>query len=326
MSRPEKRALILGISGQDGAYLSRLLLDKGYAVHGTSRDADMASFENLLALGIRDAVGLMSVSPTDFRGVLRAIERTEPSEIYNLSGQSSVGLSFHQPAETIESIAIGTLNVLESIRTVDRSIRFYNAGTGECFGDTGGRAADEGMAFRPRSPYAVAKAAAHWEVANYRESYDLFACSGVLFNHESPLRPRRFVTRKIISAAARIARGASETLTLGNLSICRDWGWAPEYVEAMWLMLRQDTADDYVIATGEAHSLEAFVDAAFGHFGLAWRDHVEIDQGLFRPSDIARGFGDPAKAADKLGWRAVARMPDVVTRMAEAEAKAGEQP
>ncbi len=313
------RALIFGVSGQDGAYLGRLLLDKGYTVHGTSRDADMASFENLVALGIRDRVELTSAAPADFRSVLRVIERTQPTEIYNLSGQSSVGLSFDQPAETIESIAIGTLNMLETIRTVDRSIRFYNAGTGECYGDTGGRAADEGMAFRPRSPYAVAKAAAHWEVANYRESYDLFACSGVLFNHESPLRPPRFVTRKIVSAAARIANGAGETLMLGDLSICRDWGWAPEYVEAMWRMLQQGTPDDYVIATGEAHSLEAFVDAAFSHFGLTWRDHVEIDKRLFRPSDISSGFGNAAKAADALGWRAEARMPEVVTRMAEAE-------
>ncbi len=177
------RALIFGVSGQDGAYLGRLLLDKGYTVHGTSRDADMASFENLMALGIRDRVELMSAAPTDFRSVLRVIERTQPTEIYNLSGQSSVGLSFSQPAETIESIAIGTLNMLETIRTVDRSIRFYNAGTGECYGDTGSRPADESMAFRPLSPYAVAKAAAHWEVANYRESYDLFDCSGVMFNH-----------------------------------------------------------------------------------------------------------------------------------------------
>jgi GDPmannose 4,6-dehydratase len=322
MGAGKNRALIFGISGQDGAYLSRLLLEKGYQVFGTSRDADIASFAGLAALGVRERVSLLSAAPTDFRSVLQVITRVEPTEFYNLSGQSSVGLSFQQPVETLESITVGTLNILEAIRSVGRSIRLYNAGSGECFGDTGGKAADESTAFHPRSPYAVAKSAAIWEVVNYRESYGLFACSGILFNHESPLRPKRFVTRKVVSAAARIARGEQEKLVLGDVSIRRDWGWAPEYVEAMWRMLQQDTPDDFVVATGEAHSLEDFVAAAFAYFDRDWRDHVEIDKGLFRPSEIACGFGNAAKAAETLGWRAEARMPEVVRRMAEAEAEA----
>ena len=319
MTEPSKTALIFGISGQDGGYLAELLLGQGYVVHGTSRDAELSPFANLKALGIRDRVTLHSAALTDFRSVVQCISRVSPDEIYNLGGQSSVGLSFQQPVETLDSISTGTLNMLEAIRFLDRPVRFYNAGSGESFGDTGGRAADETTAFRPRSPYGVAKAAAFWEVANYREAYALFACSGVLFNHESPLRPARFVTRKIVSAAARIANGSGETLYLGNLSIRRDWGWAPEYVEAMWLMMQQDSADDYVIATGEVNSLEDFTAAAFAHFGLSWRDHVETDERLFRPTDIACGFGDAAKAAAVLGWRAETRMADVVRRMAEAE-------
>ena len=316
---PARTALIFGVSGQDGAYLARLLLDRGYAVHGASRDAELSGFGNLAALGIRGKIAAHSAMPTDFRSVFQVVRRVAPDEIYNLSGQSSVGLSFAQPAATLESIVIGTLNILEVIRTLDRPIRFYNAGSGECFGDTDGAAADENTAFRPRSPYAVAKAAATWQVANYREAYGLHACSGILFNHESPLRPERFVTRKIVAAAARIAAGDTAKLILGNLAIHRDWGWAPEYVEAMWLMLQQDAPGDFVIATGEPHSLEEFVAAAFAHFDLSWRDHVEIDERFFRPSDIALGFGDAAKAAKILGWRAKTTMPGVVTRMAKAE-------
>ncbi len=312
-------ALIFGVSGQDGAYLAQLLLNKGYAVHGASRDAELSGFANLAALGIGGQVTVHSAMPTDFRSIFQVVSKVAPDEIYNLSGQSSVGLSFAQPAATLESIVIGTLNILEVIRTLDRPIRFYNAGSGECFGDTDGTAAIETTAFRPRSPYAVAKAAATWQVANYREAYGLHACSGILFNHESPLRPERFVTRKIVAAAARIAAGDRDKLTLGNLAIHRDWGWAPEYVEAMWLMLQQDAADDFVIATGKAHSLEEFVDAAFAHFDLSWRDHVVIDEAFFRPTDIALGFGDAAKAAEILGWRAKTTMTGVVTRMAEAE-------
>ena len=310
-----KQALICGISGQDGAYLAQLLLDKGYAVCGTSRDGQMSSFQNLLRLEIRDRVKIESMALTDFRSVLQVLTKIQPDEIYNLAGQSSVGLSFNQPVETLESIATGTLNLLEAIRFIGAPIKFYNAGSGECFGDTGDRPADEMSAFRPRSPYAVAKAAAFWEVANYREAYNLFACSGILFNHESPLRPERFVTQKIIAAARRIAAGDLTPLKLGNLAVKRDWGWAPEYVEAMYLMLQQEQPEDFVIATGVSHTLEAFVNTAFAAVGLDWKDHVEIDRTLFRPTDLAGGLGHPTKARMKLGWQARYHMPEIVKMM-----------
>jgi GDPmannose 4,6-dehydratase len=256
---------------------------------------------------------------TDFRSVLQVITKTSPDEVYNLAGQSSVALSFQQPVETLESIATGTLNVLESIRFVDRPIRFYNAGSGECFGDTGGVAASEDTPFRPVSPYAVAKAAAYWEVANYRAAYGLFACSGILYNHESPLRPERFVTRKIVAAACRIADGSTEKLHLGNLDIERDWGWAPEYVEAMWMMLQQTEPRDFVIATGSRNKLADFVELAFREVGLNWNDHVELDSSFLRPTDLRRGFGDPSLAASVLGWKAKNHMPDVVRMMVAGE-------
>jgi GDPmannose 4,6-dehydratase len=313
-----KKALICGVSGQDGAYLARLLLDKGYAVHGSSRDAQMSSFRNLARLGVVGKVNLESVAVNDFRSVLQALMKIQPDEIYNLSGQSSVGLSFQQPVETLESISVGTLNFLEAIRFAGRPIRFYNAGSSECFGDIRD-VADESTPFAPRSPYAVAKSAAFWEVANYREAYGLYACSGVLFNHESPLRPERFVTKKIVAAAARIAAGGREKLRLGNIAIRRDWGWAPEYVEAMWRMLQQEKPEDFVIATGESHSLEEFVDAAFAVVNLDWRDHVVQDPGLLRPTELSAGRGNPARALTGLGWKARHRMRDVVRMMMEAE-------
>ncbi|MCS6791575.1 MAG: GDP-mannose 4,6-dehydratase [Oscillatoriaceae bacterium SKYG93] len=313
-----KKALICGISGQDGAYLAKLLLSKGYIVCGTSRDAEISSFRNLLRLGIREEVKLESMSLTDFRSVLQVLTKIQPDEVYNLAGQSSVGLSFEQPVETLESIATGTLNLLEAIRFTGGHVKLYNAGSSECFGDTGDKAADENTPFRPRSPYAVAKAAAFWEVANYREAYGLFACSGILYNHESPLRPERFVTQKIVAAACRIARGSKEKLHLGDISVKRDWGWAPEYVEAMYLMLQQEQPDDYVIATGESHSLEEFVATAFSYVGLDWREHVVTDTSLYRPTDIACGRGNPAKAKEKLGWQAKYKMHDVVRMMIEA--------
>jgi len=314
-----RRALICGVSGQDGAYLARMLLTRGYEVFGTSRDAQISSFTNLRRVGVHGRVHVESMAPTDFRSVLQALRKTQPDEIYNLSGQSSVGLSFQQPVETLESISLGTLNILEAIRFVDKPIRLYNAGSSECFGDSGGEAATEDTPFRPRSPYAVAKAAAFWEVANYREAYSIYACSGILYNHESPLRPERFVTRKIIATACRIASGSSETLHLGNVEIERDWGWAPEYVDAMWRMLQLDEPQDLVIATGEANSLKSFVKAAFRELGLDWRDHVKLDPAFLRPTDIARGVGNPARAAKELGWRAQYRMKDVVRMMIEGE-------
>ncbi len=314
-----KRALIFGISGQDGAYLAQLLLAKGYQVIGASRDAELSSFTNLSRLGIRDQVTCLSAAINDFRSTLSAIAQAEPDEIYNLAGQSSVGLSFQQPAETHESINLGTLNLLEALRFVGRPIRFYNASSSECFGDTGAAPATELTPFRPRSPYAVAKAAAFWQVANYREAYDLFACSGILFNHESPLRPARFVTRKIIASACRIAAGSGETLSIGNTDIIRDWGWAPEYVDAMWRMLQQEQPDDYVIATGHSCSLNDFIAETFAALNLDWRDHVRVDPSLFRPTDLPRSQADPGKAAERLDWRATQRVPDIVRAMIAAE-------
>ncbi|AFW95332.1 GDP-mannose 4,6-dehydratase [Anabaena sp. 90] len=313
-----KKALICGVSGQDGAYLAQLLLKQGYTVCGTSRDAQISPFQNLVHLGIKDQVKLESMSLTDFRSVLQVLTKIQPDEVYNLAGQTSVGLSFGQPVETLESIATGTLNLLEAIRFLGATIKLYNAGSSECFGDTGNVAAAENTPFRPRSPYAVAKAAAFWEVANYREAYGLFACSGILFNHESPLRPERFVTQKIIATACRIAQGSKEKLYLGNMSIQRDWGWAQEYVEAMYLMLQQSQPDDYVIATGESTSLEDFVAAAFVSVNLDWHDHVVVDSNLFRPTDLAVGKGNPSKAKNQLGWEARYKMQDVVKMMVDA--------
>ncbi|MBF2085623.1 GDP-mannose 4,6-dehydratase [Thermoleptolyngbya sp. C42_A2020_037] len=313
-----KTALICGISGQDGAYLARFLLEKGYEVHGTSRDAQVSSFKNLDRLGIRDRLVLHSMALNDFRSVLQVIHRVKPDEIYNLAGQTSVGLSFEQPVETMESITLGTLNLLEAIRFVNAPIKFYNAGSSECFGNTGDRTADETTAFSPRSPYAIAKAAAHWQVANYREAYNLFACSGILFNHESPLRPRRFVTQKVVTTAIEISKGRAERLYLGDISIRRDWGWAAEYVEAMYLMLQAPQPEDYVIATGETHCLENFVTEVFSYVGLDWTAYVEVDKSLFRPSEIAVNRGSPQKAHEKLGWRAQKKMKDVARGMVDA--------
>ena len=314
-----KKTLICGVSGQDGAYLARHLLQEGYDVFGTSRDAQMPGFGNLQLLGIRDQVETLSMAPTDFRSVLQAVKRVEPDEIYNFAGQSSVGLSFEQPVETLESISVGTLNLLESIRFLGSNTRLYNAGSSECFGNARDVPCDEDTPFRPRSPYAVAKSAAHWQVANYREAYGIFACSGILFNHESPLRPERFVTRKVVSAATRIANGSKERLLVGDLDIQRDWGWAPEYVVAMWKMLQQKDPADFVVATGETHRLREFVQAAFDFFGLDWSNHVDSDPSLFRPSELMKGQANPQRAAKVLQWTAKTRMPEVVCRMCAVE-------
>lgn len=309
------KALICGVGGQDGAYLAQLLLEKGYTVWGTSRDAQISSFSNLRVLGIEGRVNYCSMAPTDFRSVLNALVRSEPDEVYFLSGQSSVGLSFEQPVETLESIAVGTLNILEAIRFLGGRIRLYHASSSECFGDVGQTAANELTPFRPRSPYAVAKASAHWMVANYRESYGLFAVSGILFNHESILRHRRFVTRKIVDGAMRIAAGSGDKLSLGRLDVVRDWGWAPEYVDVMWRMLQQEHAEDFVIATGVPSSLQDFVTEVFAAFDLDAQEHVVSDAALLRPSDISWSLGDPTRAERLLGWRAQTRMPDLARRL-----------
>jgi GDPmannose 4,6-dehydratase len=312
-----KTALICGVGGQDGSYLAQLLLSKGYAVWGTSRDAQGSAFGNLRKLGVFGQVNMLSMVPEDFRSVFMAVKQSAADEIYYLAGQSSVGLSFQQPAESIQSAVIGTLNLLEACRMFDREIRLYHAGSSECFGDTRGTPANEKTPFNPRSPYAVAKASAFWLVNNYREAYRLFACTGILFNHESPLRPGHFVTQKIVTAACRIANGSQEILELGRMDIARDWGWAPEYVEAMWMMLQRDQPEDFVIATGATHTLEDFARLAFAEFGLNWQDHVRQSEALFRPTDLLISRADPSEAHGKLGWQAKICMPDVIKKMIE---------
>ncbi|TKC56953.1 GDP-mannose 4,6-dehydratase [Pedobacter hiemivivus] len=313
-----KTALICGVSGQDGAYLSKLLLDKGYQVYGGSRDAQSSNFENLNRLGVLELVKLVSISVHDFRSVLQVIMKVKPDEIYNLAGQSSVALSFEQPVETLESISVGTLSLLEAIRFSGLPIKLYNAGSSECFGNAI-EAVDENTAFRPRSPYGVAKATAFWEVANYREAYKIFACTGILFNHESPLRKERFVTKKIIAAACRIAKGSNERLVLGNINIWRDWGWAPEYVEAMWLMLQQSEPEDFVIATGETISLKDFIIIAFEYLNLDWTKYVSFDDSLFRPTDIEKGLANPQKANNKLKWKAKIKSRNLIELLIDSE-------
>ncbi len=315
-----KKALILGVSGQDGAYLAQLLLSKGYDVHGTSRDVESRSFAGLNKLNIKEQVILHSASIIDFRNLLQVITAVEPDEIYNLAGQSSVGLSFEQPMETMESIAVGTLQILEVIRFLGMPIRLYNAGSSECFGDVGeGGASDEKSTFKPRSPYAAAKAASFWATANYREAYKIFTCSGILFNHESSLRPERFVTRKIISTAVRIANGSKEKLKLGNIDIWRDWGYAPDYVEAMWLMLQEEKAQDFVIATGQANSLRDFINIIFSKLDLDLSDYVEHDSLLFRPSDLIYSCGNPTRAREILAWKPSINFDEMIEKLVKEE-------
>jgi len=316
-----RTALICGISGQDGAYLARHLLGLGYRVVGTSRDAQASRFDGLAQLGIRDRVEVVSMSLVDFRSVLQTVARHEPDEIYNLAGQTSVGLSFDQPVETFESIVIGTVNLLEVVRMLGRSIRLYNAGSSEMFGDTAGVPAREDTALRPCSPYGIAKATSFWQVDHYRRAYGMAACTGILFNHESPLRPERFVTQKIVAAACRIAAGEQRSVALGDLSIRRDWGWAPEYVVAMHMMLDREAPEDFVIATGKTSSLEQFVAAVFSAVGLDWRRHVTHDASLTRPSELGCGKADPSRAAERLGWVATSTMADVARLMVEARSQ-----
>jgi GDPmannose 4,6-dehydratase len=313
-----KRALIFGICGQDGVYLARLLRDQGYEVHGTSRDKEMANTSGLRRMGVYDDVTVHSAALLDFRSVLQVIGDVRPDEVYNLAGQSSVGLSFAQPVETFEGIILGTLNILECIRFLKLPARFYNATSGEVFGNTE-TPADETTPFRPRSPYGVAKSTAFWTVANYRESYGIFACSGILFNHESPLRPSRFVTQKIVRGAVDISERLTDKLTLGNLDVSRDWGWAPDYVDAMARMLKRDEPDDYVVATGRSSTLTGFVDAVFDCLGLKSAQHIETTADLMRPTDIRVSVGDPSKAKAKLDWSAGIQMPQLVNRLVDAE-------
>jgi GDPmannose 4,6-dehydratase len=314
-----KRALICGVSGQDGAYLVKLLLSKGYEVWGTSRDAVASNFNNLHYLNVNEEVKKITMIIEDFRSVFQALKISKPDEVYHFAGQSSVGMSFNHPIETIQSITIGTINLLEACRMMDFNIRIYHAGSSECFGDTKGKDANEKTPFNPRSPYAVAKSSACWLVSNYREAYGLWACNGLLFNHESPLRKNRFVTKKIIETAVRISKGSNEKLILGDLCVSRDWGWAPEYVEAMWKMLQYKDPTDFVIATGETNTLESFVISSFNTLGLDWRDHVEQSESLIRPSELSTGKADPSFAETELNWKAKNKMDEVIKNMINAE-------
>jgi GDPmannose 4,6-dehydratase len=316
-----KTAIICGISGQDGAYLAKLLLSKGYIVVGTSRDSTITPMNNLHRLGIFDSVKVLSMASGDFGSVQNVIRNVNPDEIYYLAGQSSVGLSFDQPIEVMQSVAMSALNILEAIKFLGKSIKFYNAGTGECYGNCLDEPASELTPFNPQSPYAIAKVTAYHLVENYRLAYGLFACTGILFNHESPLRPERFVSQKVVSAAFRISQGSKERLKFGNLNISRDWGYAPDYVEAMWLMLQASIPQDFVIATGVSISLQDFVSRIFSFFNLDWQNHVDLDHGLLRPLDIMCSKANPNKANNFLNWRAATNVDDLIAHMCKAHFK-----
>jgi GDPmannose 4,6-dehydratase len=309
------KALIAGITGQDGAYLAHHLLGQGYRVVGTSRDAQMADTSRLERLGITADVELVSLAPNDFRSVLKVVSGAQPQEIYNLAGQTSVGLSFDQPVECMESISTATLNLLEVIRYLGGGIRFFSAGSSECFGQTGEEPATEDTPLRPRSPYAVAKAAAYWQVATYREAYGMFACTGIQANHESPLRPKRFVTQKIIEGVKAIKAGRARSIQLGNLDIWRDWGWAPDYVEAMALMLQAEQPVDYLIASGNTTSLLQFAQTAFSVAGLDLAEHLESVEALKRPADLAYSAMNPCLIEAELGWASKRPIREIVKKM-----------
>jgi len=313
------KAIICGISGQDGGYLAKFLLDKGYEVLGTSRDASTSDFKNLEYLGIREQVSITSMNLYDFGSVMDIVRSFNPDEIFNLAGQSSVGLSFQQPLDTMESISRASLILLEVIRILNLPIRFYNAGSSECFGNTFGIPANEETIFKPRSPYGVAKASSYWLVRNYREAYGIFASTGILFNHESPLRSDRFVTQKIVKSALKIKKGELNSLKVGNIFISRDWGWAPDYVEAIWLMMQENTPSDFVIATGKSNTLKSFIDKTFDYYNLDWQKYVQVDEELFRPSDIMDSVGDPKLARTKLNWQAKVNFDELIIKMCSGD-------
>jgi GDPmannose 4,6-dehydratase len=311
--------LITGITGQDGAYLAELLLKKGYTVVGAFRRASTVNTARLDALSITEDVKLVPFDLTDHGNMRRVIEAVAPDEIYNLAAQSFVGVSFEQPVTTGEITGVGAVRLLEAIREVNPQIRFYQASTSEMFGKAQAVPQNENTPFYPRSPYAVAKLYAHWTTVNYREAYGMYASSGILFNHESPLRGVEFVTRKITLAAARIKYGLQSQLKLGNMEPRRDWGYAREYVEAMQLMLQQPEPEDYVIATGEAHSVQEFVDAAFEVVGLDWERYVVVDPAFLRPAEADLLVGDSSKAKERLGWAPKTTFKELVALMVEAD-------
>ncbi len=330
----EKRALITGITGQDGAYLARLLLDKGYRVFGAARRASEMNVSKLQHLSAYEGIECVSLELQEITNILRTIEKVRPDEVYNLAAQSFVGASFEMPIYTSDVTALGPLRLLEAIRQVNPKIKFYQASSSEMFGKVQAVPQNEDTPFYPRSPYAAAKLYGHWITVNYRESYDIFACSGILFNHESPLRGLEFVTRKITHAAVRIKKGLQKELRLGNLDAKRDWGYAAEYVDAMWRMLQAPAPGDYVVATGETHSVRDFCNAAFGHLGieLTWSGKgvdeeginratgkvlIKVDPKFFRPTEVDLLLGDNAKARKELNWSPKTTFTDLVGIMVE---------
>jgi GDPmannose 4,6-dehydratase len=314
-----KRALIMGITGQDGAYLARLLLEKGYEVYGGYRRSANTNYESLRYLDILEHVQMLPLEILEISNIIRVLEYCKPDEVYNLAAQSFVGISFEQPLLTSDVTALGALRVLEAIRTVNPKIRFYQASSSEMFGMATEVPQRETTRFYPRSPYAVSKVFAHHSTVNYRESYGMFACCGILFNHESPLRGPEFVTRKITRGVASIRAGKTKLLHLGNLEAQRDWGYAPEYVQMMWMMLQQKQPDDYVIATGEAHTVRDFAAEAFEIVGLDWKKHVRVDRSFKRPAEVSHLLGDASKARRKLGWRPRTKFHELVEIMVEAD-------
>jgi GDPmannose 4,6-dehydratase len=314
-----KSALITGITGQDGAYLAKLLLEKGYQVHGlvARRGSDMRW--RLREEGVESAVHYIEGDLLDLSSLVRAMETSKADEVYNLGAQSFVGTSWQQPVLTAQVSGVGAINVLEAVRIVNPAAHFYQASTSEMFGLIQAAMQDEQTPFYPRSPYGVAKLMAHWATVNYRESYAMHASSGILFNHESPLRGVEFVTRKVTHAAASIKLGRQQELRLGNIDAKRDWGFAGDYVEAMWLMMQQDQADDYVVATGVTTTVRDMCKIAFGHLGLTYEDHVVIDKKFFRPAEVDVLLGNPAKAKAKLAWAAKTSLEQLITMMVDAD-------
>lgn len=314
-----KSALITGITGQDGTYLAKLLLEKGYVVHGIMPRRSSDTFWRLRELGVCDRVQLIDGDLTDLSSLIRAMEQSRADEVYNLGAQSFVGSSWQQPILTAQIDGVGALNMLEAVRIVRPDARFYQASTSEMFGLIQAEMQDEGTPFYPRSPYGVAKLMAHWATVNYRESHGMHASSGILFNHESPLRGIEFVTRKVTDGVARIKLGMATELQLGNIDAKRDWGFAGDYVEAMWLMLQQDTADDYVVATGVTTTVRDMCELAFAHVSLAYQDHVVIDEKFLRPAEVEVLLGNPAKAHEKLGWSPRTSLGDMIKMMVDAD-------
>ncbi|RZV38749.1 MAG: GDP-mannose 4,6-dehydratase [Candidatus Acidulodesulfobacterium acidiphilum] len=314
-----KNALITGITGQDGAYLAKFLIEKGYNVYGFLARRGSDTLWRLRYLNILDEVKIIDGDLLDLSSLIRALETSKAEEVYNLAAQSFVGTSWQQPVLTTQVTGFSVVNVLEAIRIVNNKIKFYQASTSEMFGKTSETIQCEDTVFHPRSPYGVAKMFGHHITINYRESFNIFGCAGILFNHESPIRGIEFVTRKVTDAVARIKYGKQKKLYLGNIDAQRDWGYAKDYIEAMWLMLQQDKPDDYVVATGKTFSVREMCETAFSYVGLNYKDYVEIDPKLYRPAEVERLLGNPKKAKEKLGWEAKTSMKELIELMVEAD-------